>query len=110
MGFPNLMQQSYTNVIQAIFQSSQSGRFSIFQIIYCNIQVSTMNLLDTTNFDLEFVIFDQILNYLYRVFHRFRQAKFDNGGSILSSSQFLLLPQLPQKMKLASKVVKIDSK
>jgi hypothetical protein len=37
------------------------------------------------------------------------QAKFDNGGSILSSSQFLLLPQLPQKMKLASKVVKIDS-
>jgi hypothetical protein len=32
----------------------------------------------------------------------------DNGGSVLS--QFLLLPQLPQKMKLASKVVKIDSK
>ncbi len=33
----------------------------------------------------------------YRVFHRFRQARFDNGDSILSSSQFLLLPQLPQK-------------
>ncbi len=32
------------------------------------------------------------------------------GGSILSSSQFLLLPQLPQKMELASKVVKVDSK
>ncbi len=29
---------------------------------------------------------------------------------ILSLSQFLLLAQLPQKMKLASKVVKIDSK
>jgi hypothetical protein len=44
------------------------------------------------------------------VFHRFRQAKFAYGGSILSSSQFLLLPQLPQKMELASKVVKIGSK
>ncbi len=43
----------------------------------------------------------------HRVFHLFRQAKFDNGGSILSSSPFLLLPQ---KMELASKVVKIDSK
>ncbi len=31
------------------------------------------------------------------VFHRFKQAKFDNGGSILSSSQYLLLHQLPQK-------------
>ncbi len=28
----------------------------------------------------------------YSVFHRFRQAKFGNGGSIISSSQFLLLP------------------
>ncbi len=28
----------------------------------------------------------------YSVFHQFRQAKFGNGGSILSSSQFLLLP------------------
>jgi hypothetical protein len=44
--------------------------------------------------------------HTYSVFHQFRQAKFDNGGSILSPSQFLLLPQ---KMKLASKVVKIDS-
>jgi hypothetical protein len=47
---------------------------------------------------------------IYRVFHRFRQAKFDNGVPILSLSQFSLLPQLPQKMKLASNVVKIDSK
>jgi hypothetical protein len=28
----------------------------------------------------------------YSVFHRFRKAKFGNGGSILSSNQFLLLP------------------
>ncbi len=33
----------------------------------------------------------------YIVFHQFGQAKFDKGGSILSSSQFLLLPQLLQK-------------
>jgi hypothetical protein len=42
----------------------------------------------------------------YSVFHRFRKA----GGSILSSSQFSILPQLAQKMNLASKVVKIDPK
>ena len=46
----------------------------------------------------------------YRAFHRFGQAKFAYGGPVLGSSQFLQLPQLPQKMKLASKVVKIDSK
>ncbi len=46
----------------------------------------------------------------YNVFHQFRQANFTNGGSILSSSQFLLLPQQPQKMMLALKLVKIYSK
>jgi hypothetical protein len=43
--------------------------------------------------------------FSYSVFHRFRQAKFAYGGSILSSRQFLPLPWLPQKMELASKVV-----
>jgi hypothetical protein len=38
------------------------------------------------------------------------QAKLTYGDSILSSRQFSILSQLPQKMKLASKVVKIDSK
>ncbi len=46
----------------------------------------------------------------YSVFQGFRQAKSANGGSILTLCQFLILPQLPQKMKLASKVVKVDSK
>jgi hypothetical protein len=44
------------------------------------------------------------------VFQGFSKAKSANGGSILSSSQFLKLPQLPQKIKLPSKVVKVDSK
>jgi hypothetical protein len=48
--------------------------------------------------------------YVYSVFHPFRQAKFSYGGSILSLSQCLLLPQLPLKTKLAIKEVKIDSK
>jgi hypothetical protein len=38
----------------------------------------------------------------YCVFHRFGQAKFAYSGPILSSNQFLLLPKLPQKTKLAS--------
>ncbi len=53
----------------------------------------------------------------YSVFQGFSKGKSANGGSILSSSQFLILPQLPQKnearfkkMKLASKVVNVDSK
>jgi len=45
-----------------------------------------------------------------RVFHRFGQAKFAYGGLVLGLSQFLLLPQPPQKMTLTSKVVKINSK
>ncbi len=48
--------------------------------------------------------------FTYIVFRQFRQAKFDNNGLILSSSQFLLLPQQPLKIKLASRVVNIDSK
>ncbi len=52
-------------------------------------------------------LFTFIFCFLQRVS---RQAKFTYGGLILSSSQFLLLPQLPQKKKLASKVVKVDSK
>jgi hypothetical protein len=48
--------------------------------------------------------------YTHSVYHRFRKAKFANGSSILSLSQFLLLPLLPQKMKVVSKVVEFVSK
>ncbi len=53
---------------------------------------------------------DGALHDVYSVFQGFSKAKFANGGSILSSSQFLILSQLAQKMKLTSKVVKFDSK
>ena len=46
----------------------------------------------------------------YRAFHRFGQAKIANGDLVLGSSRFSVLPQLSQKMTLASKVVKIYSK
>jgi len=49
-------------------------------------------------------------NQYYRAFHRFGQAKFPNGGSVLDSSQFSILLQLPPKTMLGLKVVKIDSK
>jgi hypothetical protein len=61
----------------------------------------------------EWVLLGLLLNkwsWNHSVFKGFRQAKSTNGSSILSSSQFLILPQLPQKMKLASKVVKVNSK
>ncbi len=50
------------------------------------------------------------LNQTYSVFHQFRQAKSVYSGSIVSSSPFLLLPQLFLKTMLAIKVVKMDSK
>jgi hypothetical protein len=40
----------------------------------------------------------------------FGQAKFAYDGSILGSSQFTLLSQMPLKMMLNLKVVKSDSK
>jgi len=47
---------------------------------------------------------------MYRVFHRFGQVKFPNGGLILGSSQFSVLSQLPPKTMLGLKEAKIDSK
>jgi len=44
----------------------------------------------------------------YRAFRRFGQAKFPDGGLVLGSSQFSILPQLPLKTMLGLKVVKID--
>jgi hypothetical protein len=41
-------------------------------------------------------------------YQRFRQAKFPDGGLVLALSQFSLLPQLPPKILLDSKVVNID--
>jgi len=44
------------------------------------------------------------------IFHGFGHAKFPDGGSVLGSSQFSKLPQLPPIIRLDSKVVKIDTK
>jgi len=55
-------------------------------------------------------------NLMYKVFLGFGQAKFsddgliDDGSLIDGSSQFTLLPNLPPKMILDLKSVKIDSK
>jgi len=53
-----------------------------------------------------------LMKQIYRAFHGFVQAKFPYGGSILGSSQFSIqwLPQLPPKILLNSKVVKIGPK
>jgi len=46
----------------------------------------------------------------YRVFHGFGQAKFAYGGSILGLSQLSLLSEMPLKMRLNLKGVRIDLK
>jgi len=47
---------------------------------------------------------------LPKAFHRFGQAKFAYGGSILGSGQFTLMAQLPLKTMLDFKVVKNNPK
>jgi len=47
---------------------------------------------------------------LSRAFHGFGQAKFPDDGSVLSSSQFSVLPLMPPKILIDPKVVKINSK
>ncbi len=47
---------------------------------------------------------------MYIAFHGFGQVKFFDGGSVLGSNQFSILPQLPQKIMSSLKGVKIDSK
>jgi len=49
---------------------------------------------------------EQIKEFSYRVFNRFGQAKFPDGVSVLGSSQFSILPQLPRKTMLGLKVFK----
>jgi len=43
-------------------------------------------------------------------FHGFGQAKYPDGGSVLGSSQFSILPRRPPKILLNLKVVKINPK
>jgi len=44
----------------------------------------------------------------YRAFHSFGQAKFPDCGWVLGLNQFSILPQLPLKIMLGLKVVKIN--
>jgi hypothetical protein len=48
--------------------------------------------------------------HIYRVFHRFGQAKFADGGWILGLSQLSLLSELPLNTMLDLRVIKINSK
>ncbi len=87
----------------------------MYENVVCDDGLKTNSTLFLLNLRFAFYFFIVIcllirLKRYYSVFLGFRDAKSANGGSILSSSQFLILPQLPQKMKLASKVGKVDSK
>jgi len=61
------------------------------------------------NFSISLTSFLQkfFLVHFYKAFHGFGQVRFAYGGSILGSSKFTLLPQLPLKTVLDLKVVKI---
>jgi len=46
----------------------------------------------------------------YRAFHGFGKAKFPDGGLVLGSSHFTIMPRQPPEIMLVLKVVKIDLK
>jgi len=47
---------------------------------------------------------------IYRVIHGLGQAKLPDVGLVIGSSQFSVLPKMPPKLMLDSKVFKIDTK
>jgi len=61
------------------------------------IDPASINLLAVSTLSASVVY--EVIKY-YRAFHGFGQAKFTHGGSVLGSSQFSILPQLPPKMLL----------
>ncbi len=54
-------------------------------------------------------LFPMAISVTYSVFLPLKQVKFANGGSILSSSQFFSTDPAAFKIRLAIKVVEIDS-
>ncbi len=79
---------------------TNNKNYAIDKLQTCKALLRVTNIFNRVKYDL----------LSYSVFQGFSLAKFAYSGSILSSSQFLIEPQLPQKMKLTSKVVKIDPK
>jgi len=65
----------------------------------------TVTLL-TTNF----VDDRKLMSTFYKAFHGLWQAKFPSSGLVLDSSQFSLLPKLPQKQHLIQKWSKSTQK
>ncbi len=95
---------------QAIFKY-KIGDFKIAGLDYFNSTNNTLFQI-TVNMCQSGRIFNPKMfkvSYFFRVFHGFGQAKFAYDGSILGLSQFALLLQLPLKMVLSLKVVKIGS-
>jgi len=86
--------QKITSILQVLYAFTKS-KFSVINLIYYDLMIS---------FEIEFDF------GTYIVFHRFGQAKFAEGGSILGSSQLSLLSKLPLKMTLELKWVKINMK
>ncbi len=97
---------TYLRVAKTCYSANMGHQILFYSVLL----VTICQTLSTTGLEHSIANAIKSLSKIYSVFHQFWQAKFAYGGSILSSSQFLLLHQLPQKMELASKVVKVGSK
>ena len=61
-------------------------------------------------FTLRVMLYQDVISFRITDLDKLNLVKIQNGGQVSGSSQFPLMPRLPQKMTLASKVVKNDSK
>ncbi len=76
----------------------------VLYVLYHSVQQQNLHLHMMFGEALDF--YNNCLNtcaFIYRVFHLFRQAKFDNGGSILTLSQFFDTAPAASKNEARSK-------
>jgi len=81
--------------MKLLFSLHRSVNKTMVMILYDVFTISTGNINQFRR--------SEITNLLFRAFHRFGQDKIPDGGSILGSILFSILPQLPPKILLGSK-------
>jgi len=94
----------------AFFWNLSSNLWQTLVFLYANSLYASLFLESLSLAYHEVHLYRLYQNCTERAFHGFGKAKFLDGGSVMGSSQFSMLPQLPPKIQLDLKVVKINPK
>jgi len=96
--------------LRTMIQQKYLIRTIYWRTVMNRISTTTMRRKSNTRGVCDIRFHKSLWKEFYRAFHGFWQTKFPDGGLVLGSSQFFILLQLPPKILLDSKVVKIDPK